>query len=189
MKGAFEDRFLRQELDKLLKSHSIDTIVETGTYKGRSTGILASTGKKVITIEVNKQWHDEAKNSNSHHTNIDFYLGSSQEVISRVIPENAKNILFFLDAHWGEYWPLLDELSEIQKKNIKPIIIIHDFFVPGPDGRPRFGYDRYKDKILNYEYVKSHIDMIFGEGNYSFYYLEDSEIDSGVAVFIESNKC
>lgn len=189
IKGAFDDRHLKVELDKLIQQFNIDTIVETGTYKGWSTNVLAQTKKKIITIEVNEELYNHAKKFNSEHENVTFYLGSSQKVIDDVIEAQSSNkILFFLDAHWGEYWPLLDELKVIHKKNINsPIIIIHDFFVPDENGKAKFGYDKYGDRILNYEYVKSHIDQIYGENKYTHYCLQESEINAGVGIFIPNS--
>lgn len=185
IKGAFEDKYLKLELQNLIEKFNIDTIVETGTYKGWSTNILAQTNKKVITIEINEESYKKAKEFNSKHSNIDFYLGSSQKVIEEVIPNGISHVLFFLDAHWGEFWPLLDELEMIHRKNlISPIIIIHDFFVPDEKGKAKFGYDKYKNTILNYEYVKSQIDKIYGKEKYIHYCLQESEINAGVGIFV-----
>lgn len=185
IKGAFEDKYLRLELQKLIEDFNIDTIVETGTYKGWSTNILAQTNKKIITIEVNEESYKEAKEFNSKNSNIDFYLGSSQKVIDEVIQKSASHVLFFLDAHWGKYWPLLDELEVIHEKSlISPVIIIHDFFVPDGTGKAKFGYDKYGNTILNYEYVKPKMDKIYGEEKYIHYCLQESETNAGVGIFI-----
>lgn len=187
IKGAFDDKHLKFELQKLIEKFDVDTIIETGTYKGWSTNVLAQTGKKIITIEVNEELYNHAKKFNSKYDNITFYLGSSQKVINDVISVGCQDkILFFLDAHWGEYWPLLDELNVIHSKKMNhlPVIIIHDFFVPDEIGKAKFGYDKYGDRILNYEYVKFHMDQIYGEKNYIHYCLQESEINAGVGIFI-----
>lgn len=185
-KGALEDKFLKEELSKLVSDFKIDTIVETGTYMGWSTGILAQVCQNVISIEINEEWHRKAKELNKQHNNIRFHLGSSQAVLQEVISSNASNFLFFLDAHWGEYWPLLDELTVISRKKIKPVIIIHDFFVPRTDdtSKSKFGYDKYDDRVLDYDYVRQHMDKIYGDAAYTHYCLQDSEIDAGVGIFL-----
>jgi len=185
IKGAFEDRFLREELHRLLEAFNIDTIIETGTYKGWSTDLLAQTGKKVITIEINSEYHEIAKDFNYDHENIEFYLGSSEDILEKLIPVNGdNNILFFLDAHWEEYWPILDELSLIQRKGIKPVIIIHDFYVPDEKGRAKFGFDQYKGQNLDFPYVKPSMDLLYGYEKYVHYCIEESEIGAGVGVFV-----
>ena len=188
MKGAFEDKYLRTELYHLIEKNDIDTIVETGTYKGWSTNLLAQTGKKVITIEINPDYHEAAKDFNYDHENIEFYLGSSEEILEKLIPiKSDKKILFFLDAHWEEYWPVLDELALIQRKGVKPVIIIHDFYVPDEKGRAKFGFDQYKGQKLDFPYVKPNMDLLYGLGGYVHYCIEESEIDAGVGVFIPIN--
>lgn len=91
--------------------------------------------------------------------------GSSEVVLDDVLNGGLgfdvnKNLLFYLDAHWEEYWPLLDELKTIKKYNLSDSkIIIHDFYVPGfservinDEGEEIFiwGYDRN----LDFDYVK-----------------------------------
>ena len=110
--------------------------------------------------------------------------GFSQEIIEKIIPNNSSdNIIFFLDAHWGEYWPVLDELRIIKEKGIKPVIIIHDFYVPDVNGNPKFGFDKYKNQNLDFNYVKPGMDLIYGN-DYVHYCIEESDIGSGVGVFV-----
>lgn len=188
IKGAFEDKYLQEELYRLIDTYNVDTIIETGTYKGWSTNVLAKTGKKIITIEINPELHNSAKDFNYDHSNIEFYLGSSQEIIDNIIPKNSNNkYLFFLDAHWGEYWPVLDELRVIKEKGLKPVIIIHDFYVPDKNGTAKFGYDQYKNQPLDYAYVKLNMDELY-ENDYTHYCIEESEIGAGVGVFVPGNK-
>ena len=185
IKGALEDKFLNEEIDKLVKNHNIETIVETGIYKGWSTSIFAKKVKKVIGIDISDSLINEAKKYNAENKNVDFYLGSSPEVLNSVLKKNDNSILFFLDAHWGEYWPLLDELKVIKEKKILPVIVIHDFFVPDEKGNAKFGFDKYGDTVLNFEYVKSSMDKIYGKAGYVHYCLDEiKEVDAGCGFFI-----
>jgi len=190
IKGALEDKFLNEEVDRLIKSHKINTIVETGIYKGWSTNIFAKKVKKVIAIDISESLLNEAKKYNVENDNIDFYLGSSHEVLNNVLKKNDNSILFFLDAHWGEYWPLLDELKVIKEKEILPIIIIHDFFVPDEKGNAKFGFDRYGTTILNFEYVKQSMDKIYDGLGYTHYCLNEADplINSGCGFFLPNSR-
>jgi hypothetical protein len=70
-----------------------------------------------------------------------------------------------LDAHWQDYWPLLNELKEIAKThNNTCCIVIDDFQVPN---RP-FKYDSYKNQPLNLQYVKQELKNIY-TSPFSFY--------------------
>jgi hypothetical protein len=64
-------------------------------------------------------------------------------------PALPDETLYFLDAHWQEYWPLLDEIKAIRRET--GVIVIHDMKVPG---RPELGFDSYGGKALAYEYVR-----------------------------------
>jgi predicted O-methyltransferase YrrM len=183
IKGALEDKFLNEEFDKLIKKYNISTIVETGTYKGWSTNILAKKVNKVITIDVSEDFLNEAKKNNLQNKNIDFYQGSSSDILEKILVKNNDSILFFLDAHWGKYWPLHDELKIIKNKEIIPIIIIHDFYVPDKDGNAKFGYDKYDTKVLNFDYVRPSMEKIYGVDGYTHYCLNESEINAGCGIF------
>jgi hypothetical protein len=99
--------------------------------------------------------------------------GSSEIVLDDILNGGLgfdvnKNLLFYLDAHWNDYWPLKDELKLIKKYNLSDSkIIIHDFYVPGfterivdEYGNTHFiwGCDSYYDEIINFDYVK---DLLF----------------------------
>ena len=77
------------------------------------------------------------------------------------------NILLYLDAHWFNSWPIIDELNQIAILGIKPIIVIHDFFVPKC---PNLGYDTYKGQKLDFQYIKPSIEKIYGISGYKYYY-------------------
>lgn len=188
-KGAFEDRFLVRELEKLMAIYQIEKIVETGTYMGWSANILARTGKPVISIELNPDLYEKAKENNKHNENVFLHLGSSEKILDEVIPDNTdENILFFLDAHWNDYWPILDELRIIKKKTRSPVIIIHDFFVPNGTGGAVFGYDSYKGQPLDFNYVQKEISEIYGENQCIHYCLDIAEINAGVGIFLPTKE-
>lgn len=181
-KGALEDKYAFQHIQDLAEKFNIKRIIETGTYHGWSTNQLCNIGVPVETIEVNPENFEIAKSFLSSRDNVNLHQGSSPEVLEKILADNEENLLFFLDAHWYDYWPLKDELRIIAEKNIKPIISIHDFFVPNESGSEgKFGYDCWRDKDTNeiknldFDYIKESIEKIFGK-KYEFFY--NSEIES-----------
>ena len=80
--------------------------------------------------------------------------------------------MFYLDAHWYDHCPLKNELQLIKKFNLKPIITIHDFFVPGSK---KLGYDSYNGQSFTYEWLKEDLDAIYDK-KYSYFY--NNDIDS-----------
>lgn len=188
-KGALEDKFAFEEFKKLIEKHNVKRIIETGTYKGWSSKVLARFGLPVVTIESDINNFEEAKRNLSSEKNVSVIHGSSPNVLRNVISDNEEGILFFLDAHWGQYWPLLDELKCIAEKKTKPAsIIIHDFFVPDENGNAKFGYDKYNGVALDFKYIHSAINEIYGEGEFDYHYTSEIDcVNSGLIYIYKKN--
>lgn len=191
--GALDDYFAKNEIIKLINKFNINKIVETGTYLGWSTKIFSTLVDKVDTIEINKEYFNISKINLSDKKNVTQYNGDSPKILNTIINEK-ENLLFFLDAHWEKYWPLKDELKVISDKKIKPVICIHDFFVPGGNilrkgdsfvllknkTGSKFGYDEYENQPLTFDLIKEEIDMIYGD-DYEYHYTEQIEkVNSGI---------
>jgi FkbM family methyltransferase len=167
------DGYVMKEVEKLIKHTNVKYAVETGTYKGSTTVFLSKLVPNVHSIEIDNNNYNESK-SNFEKLKIDnivLHKGSSEEVFKTLLPklkEEAKDeyIFFYLDAHWNDYWPLLDELELISKFfNNKAIIVIDDFQIPNRD----YGFDSYKGQPNNFEYVKNKIEQVYTDG-YTYWY-------------------
>jgi hypothetical protein len=123
-------------VDDLLSAYMCDAIVETGCYLGDTTEYLARRypGLPLHTCDIEAA-HAEFTRArlqalaNVHVGNVDSPLLVGLACV------NHKTPLFYLDAHWGEDWPLIRELTAITRG----IVLIHDFDI----GHPRFSYDAY----------------------------------------------
>lgn len=169
--GYEGDTFVHDEISKLVEKFNIDSIIETGSYKGATTKRLAEFSP-VKSIEFDKQNFSEAKDavmrSQTKHGAM-IYLGDSGKILD-TLPASDRT-LYFLDAHWQEAWPLLDELKQIQSLGIRPVIVIHDFKVPGKD----FGYDSYNGVDLDLAYIENRLEGIYGEDGYGYHYNEQAD--------------
>ncbi|MDP1729380.1 MAG: hypothetical protein Q8L27_04210 [archaeon] len=193
------DKYLKQEIMFLIKKFQIKSIVETGTYLGDTTKEFSKLAK-TYTIESNKKYYDLAKESLKEY-NVEIFSGSSPKILKNILSKIEGPIIFFLDAHWNRYWPILDELKVIAESGIKDsVIVIHDFHVPNKD----FGYDSYYDNkniikyLLNiiderflggkkkqkfdWEYIKNNILSI--NPKYNYYYNQKTEGDNRGVIFI-----
>lgn len=152
----------------LAKQYKIETAVETGTCQGNTTIALARLIDKVHTIEIVEDQYCKAKNKLKQISNIICHLGSSEKVLKDLLPSlSNQRVLFYLDAHWESYWPLLDELEEISSTHRDNcIIIIDDFKVPG---RRDIYYDAYGGAECSIEYIKKQLDKVFTD--YTYHYL------------------
>lgn len=160
MSNAFNgDNLLEDRITKLIKDKRVALVVETGTYHGVTTELFAKVAPQVMTVEVNPTYRELALTRLKAYRNVDSRLGNSPDVIQRMsLPETGQT-LFFLDAHWGHYWPLLDELRQIKLRDLKPLILIHDFKVPD---HPELGYDVYGSNSCEWDYVRELVVDIYG---------------------------
>lgn len=183
-KGFEGDSFLKAKFEEVCKNYDIDTIIETGTYRGATTVQLAKMCNNVHTIEINEANFNEAKkriDACEDKLKIRQIFGSSEDVLDYLVPcigedleqctvlyKKLYRIFFFLDAHWGDYNPLLDELKILAQLNIKPVIAIHDFYNPN---HPDYGFDTYEDGklIYDYAYIEKSLEVLYnGKLNEAF---------------------
>tara|TARA_B100002019_G_C21190153_1_gene558367 strand:- start:254 stop:946 length:693 start_codon:yes stop_codon:yes gene_type:complete len=123
--------------------------VETGTYKGTSTEFFSKYSKFVHTIEPEFKLFSTTKSelNNKGYTNINFYNGTSEEMLDKVLNDiQCEKLSIWLDGHWsgGDTFlgekptPVLEELKIIKKylQKFKQISILID------DIRDFNNYDR-----------------------------------------------
>jgi len=160
-------------ISRLIRYYKIDTCVETGTYLGNTTRWFASKVKNVHTIELNEMLYlmihfDE-------YPNVTHHYGNSAETVKTLLPllDADNRIMFYLDAHWNDYWPLLDEIRAIANSKFKGrcVIVIDDFKIPD---RPDIPFDSYGDIPLDYEYVREALDLAI-PGHVITYYIPDDD--------------
>lgn len=152
----------------LKRNYGIDTIVETGTFHGGTTILFSLLFDKVHTIEFESNNYASAKKNLEPYANVTCHFGSSEVVLQQILPTlKNQRILFYLDAHWESFWPMLDELEEISKTHQDNcVIVIDDFKVPG---RPDIPYDYYYPHECSIEYVQNKLNKIFS--SYTTHYL------------------
>ena len=123
-----------------LKHTSDSTIwIETGTYKGTSTEFLSRNSKFVYTIEPEINIFNTTKNKllNKGLSNIEFYNGTSEDVLEKLITKlDGEKLSIWLDGHFsgGDTYlgkkstPILEELRIIQQNiaKFKEISILID---------------------------------------------------------------
>jgi hypothetical protein len=154
--GPFNGQHCRQRIfSDLVARVAFNAIVETGTFRGSTTGFLATFGLPVYTVEVNARFYaySALRLFRRRHT-IHRYQGDSATFL-RGLANNEQfpksNVLFYLDAHWGEHLPLREEIEVIFTNWNSTVVMVDDFQVPGTD----YGYDDYgPGKVLNMSYLE-----------------------------------
>jgi hypothetical protein len=115
---------------------------------------------KIYSVDLDEESYRKAVENFATNRNIQLIHSSSEQFLQKIIAEYRRDpnnrLFFFLDAHWGKYWPIRDELKAIATLD-KFAIAIDDFFVPGRSnvGKARgdFGFDFYRDRILCWGYI------------------------------------
>jgi len=147
--GVFVDPPLIQIVKKLQTDFKLRNFVETGTFEGETSMAMTFLFDRVYTCDV-RDWPRA----------LDFYCSASltyetltsPDFLRKHLPAIREHSLFFLDAHWGEYWPLLDELAIIFAHCQNPVIIIDDF-----DAGNGLDCDQYRGRKLGFDYLASSI--------------------------------
>ncbi len=145
--------------------------VETGTYLGETTNIAKNIFQEVHTIEIKKEFFENARRMFSQHFNVNCHLGDSSILLENICKGLNKTTCFWLDGHWSagdtgkglKSVPLYEELQLIMKHCSQKCVILID------DCRLFEKTDPYVDgwEVINkntiLEIVKSRLD------SYSFY--------------------
>ena len=172
------DKQVQARVKQIQTQFSCPIGIETGTLRGWTTAALSDIFPKVFTIENDLTSYAVSKILLSEKKNVQLFLGNSGEVLVSLLQElkptltDNQHIFFYLDAHWNEFWPLLDELHSIDKHiGPKSVIMIDDIQVPG---RPDIPFDSYNGLACSYEYVKPVLDKIYDD-TYTIEYLFPSD--------------
>ena len=130
---------------KLKADFGLRNFVETGTYDGETSLAMSLLFDKVFTCDV-IDW--KRKPELYFADNLVYETKNSPDFLRAHLPEIRGQSLFFLDAHWGAYWPLRDEMAIIFKECEKPVIVIDDF-----DAGNGLCFDQYEDRKLDLNYI------------------------------------
>jgi hypothetical protein len=136
------------EINYLIKKYNIERIVETGTNMGDTAEYLAKNYPElsIITTETVNDFFNFSKKRLKKYSNVLILNESSDKVTSIEGKENIRT-LYYLDAHWEEYWPLKDEIKNIEAG----IICVGDFNI----GNSLYGYDHYGGIVCDAELIRS----------------------------------
>lgn len=141
------------EIDYLLKQYNCDAFIETGTNLGDTIDYMSKLYPEleIISCEVDQLYHALATERLKDRKHLTIHHESSERVIKKT--NNYNMPLYYLDAHWGDYWPLRDEILNIERG----IVCVSDFYVGDPDmfNPIPYGFDSYngircdKDLIMD----------------------------------------
>jgi predicted O-methyltransferase YrrM len=149
--GAFNGQARRQVLfDQLVKQLKIVAIVETGTFRGTSTAYMANAAVPVFSCELHPRYFYYSLLRLAGIANVRLERADSRRFLHKLLANSSLPsgpALFYLDAHWGQDFPLWEEVDLILSRHPAAVIMVDDFRVPFDSG---FSYDDYgKGKCLS----------------------------------------
>ncbi|MDX1642966.1 MAG: hypothetical protein R3244_01270, partial [Thermoanaerobaculia bacterium] len=143
----------RRMVESLCATIPFTDAVETGSYRGDSTGFLArGIPGTLFTIELQPFDYGFSKARYLLVRSVRCLRGDSRVVLPTLIAGSEGPWLLYLDAHWNEELPLIEEIDCIGKAGIAAVLVIDDFEVPGDPG---YGFDDYgSGKALRLEFIE-----------------------------------
>lgn len=182
------DGYLAAEVLRLARLHGCRTFFETGTCYGSTTLWAAEHFEDVWTVEVSPEYREVAVKrfvEQAVHGKVITLEGSSPEVIQGIHKDTMRlaPIIFWLDAHWRDQCPLIREIEAISDKGIRPVIVIHDFKVPG---RPDLGFDCFPGgEPFELSKISASLDRVYGPDGWTHHFNDRAEGAKRGVVFIE----
>lgn len=137
----------------LMRALRLDVFVETGTFRGDTCVLVAAqTDLPIHSCELNHRSQPVASAlSELLKQRMQMSLMDSREFLREFFRETRfGRPFFYLDAHWEEDIPLLEELRIIFTSAAEYVIVIDDFRVPGDPG---FGFDTYGAVPFDWDYI------------------------------------
>lgn len=154
-RSAFNGQAVRKEIFReLVEKLNPEVLVETGAHFADTTEYMANlTQLPVYSVESDPKAYGFSKARLYRNKHVYLRFGDSRNFLKGLAQElhDHQNILFYLDAHWGEDLPLAEELEQIFSVWGFSVVMIDDFEVPGDNG---YRYDDYgDDNVLNAKYI------------------------------------
>lgn len=148
--AQFNNQQLRTKIfDAIIKKGLVDFIVETGTFRGTTTDyFLTATGYPIYSVELDVRSFYFSKCRFRKSKRVTLFNDDSRSFLNYLVTQKAlksRNIFFYLDAHWNDDLPLVQELEIIMKNWENYIVMIDDFKV---DNDPGYDYDIYNGQSL-----------------------------------------
>jgi hypothetical protein len=179
--GPFNGQLSRHDLFvALIERIGPTAIVETGTYLGTTTEVMADTGLPTFSIEANRRFYGFARARLWRRKNVRLFQGDSRAVLRKLFANpklrlSDRVLFFYLDAHWNDDLPLLQELNIIFARCSAAIVMVDDFKVPFDAG---YGYDNYgPEEVLCLDYIAP---IISRHGLRAFYPSTPSVCEKGM---------
>jgi tetratricopeptide (TPR) repeat protein len=194
--GPFNGQVIRRSIfTDIVGLTQPSQIFETGTFLGATTAFMAGLGAgHVFSCEMHAYNHRYAAQRLRAAANATLVNRDSRSFLRDYLPCYCRGdavVLFYLDAHWEEDLPLLDELALIAQHVRRPVVMVDDFEVPddsgysfddyGPERRLTLGYLAPLAGIMRHRYFPSASDAETGSRRGCVVLTSDDELAAKLA--------
>lgn len=125
--------------------------IETGTYKGQTTELLARKASMVYSLEPAKVLYDRAVLRFMGYRNVELINGPSEDVLPMLLPQVTGTVSFWLDGHYSagmtfqgtNETPIVTELESISQhlhRWNKVAVMVDDVRCFAPERKEFAGY-------------------------------------------------
>lgn len=116
------------------KQFHLDTMIESGTFMGDMVFEQLPQFKKIISIELSKEFYDRAVQRFNEFQTVDILHGDSSELMPQIVPTLTAPALFWLDGHYSGgdtakaslETPVIAELESIFESSHSHVVLIDD---------------------------------------------------------------
>lgn len=153
--GPFNGQPMRRDifLDIVARTQPA-CIFETGTYRGATAEFMArATPAHVLSCESQIDNFHFARRRLGALVNVSLFHSDSRAFLTRNLPAwgtKGETMFFYLDAHWEDDLPLLDELLIVFEHAPRSVVMVDDFEVPDDPGYVFDDYGPGKRLCLDY---------------------------------------
>jgi len=148
------DGYVCKEFLKLKEKFNLNVAVETGSCMYSTTKWLGENFEKVYTAEVNAEYAQHGTHKIAEMHNVFPEISDSVIFLNNMMGRLQKEdrVIYFLDAHWGNHCPLIEELRALAKSptEFPPVIAIHDWYT----GDETLGWDEYNGQRFEYSWIE-----------------------------------
>ena len=126
---------LKQEvLRKYGRKYSLQTLVETGTYKGDMVQACKSRFRRILSIELDPALCEAAREKFSGDRHVSIHQGDSAKILPELLADLSEPGLFWLDGHYSAGitargpldTPILQEVDAILHHEVGNHVILID---------------------------------------------------------------
>ena len=127
-----DDHLSEEFMKKLTKLFSLTTLIETGTYAGDTAKRGAKYFDQIYSVEIHPRIFRTARNNLKNFPSIHLYKDTSYNFLNYPEIRNARNSLFWLDAHYcgGGTGTIYDNNKWLESPLKKEIETIFGYFRP-----------------------------------------------------------